>query len=370
MSASEPPTESTSHSPLGQALRSVADGRVLSESAIAEAFEVVIKGEATAADIGALLLGLRKRGETAAELAGVVRALRRAMITLAAERPGELVDTAGTGGGAVRTFNISTVAAFVAAGAGVRIAKHGNRSHTSQCGSADVLEALGIPLDASTTILTYVLREAGIVFMYAPLMHPAMRHVAAVRRELAVPTIMNFVGPLANPAGAGRQVIGVADPQRLPLVAAALQVLEITHALVVHGEPGLDEISPLGPTQVIEVRPQGIRQWTINPRDFDLGSASADDLRGGEPSENALIATRVLAGGGPQGARNAVALNAAAAIYVSGHSATYPAAVRVALDALDRGAGLAALRRMQAAYASASTSSPIQPHRRDLEARQ
>lgn len=351
MSADHPRTESAPRSPLREALRSVADGRVLSEAAITEAFETVMKGEATAADIRDLLLGLRTRGETAVELAGVVRALRRAMITLAAERPTELVDTAGTGGGTVRTFNISTVAAFVAAGAGVRIAKHGNRSHTSQCGSADVLEALGIPLDASIATLGRVLSEAGIVFMYAPLMHPAMRHVAAVRRELGVPTIMNFVGPLANPAGAGRQVIGVADPERLPLVAAALQVLEVTHALVVHGEPGLDEISPLGPTQVLEVRSEGTRHWTIDPRDFDLLSESADDLRGGEPSVNAMIATRVLAGEGPRGARSAVVLNAAAAIYVSGRAASYPAAVKVALDALDRGEGLAALRRMQAAYA-------------------
>ena len=350
MSARKHPADSAPRAAWHRALRAVTDGQVLSESGIAEAFETVMRGEATAAEIGALLLGLRARGETPAELAGVVRALRRAMIALTAERPGELVDTAGTGGGAVGTFNISTVAAFVAAGAGVRIAKHGNRSHTSQCGSADVLEALGIPLDASLATLARVLEEAGIVFMYAPVMHPAMRHVAAVRRELGVPTIMNFVGPLANPAGAERQVIGVADPKRLPLVAAALRALDVAHGLVVHGEPGLDEISPLGQTQVIEVKPDGTKQWTIDPREFDLGQASIDHLRGGEPAVNATIATRVLAGQGAPGARSAVALNAAAAIYVSGRTASFPEALGVALDALDRGAGLDALRRMQAAY--------------------
>ncbi len=350
MSLKDSPEASARRAALTQAVQSLAQGLVLTEKDIALAFETVMVGEATGAEISALLLGLRTRGETAADLAGVVRVLRNAMIALAADRPGELVDTAGTGGGTVRTFNISTIAAFVAAGTGVRIAKHGNRSHTSQCGSADVLEALGVPLDASIALLQTVLAEAGIVFMYAPAMHPAMRHVAAVRRELGVPTIMNFVGPLANPAGAGRQVIGVADRARLPLVAAALQMLGTTHGLVVHGEPGLDEISPLGPTQVFEVRPDLTRQWTIDPRDFDLAFESPDDLAGGDPTVNATIAKRVLAGKGSPAARGAVALNAAAAIYVSGRTASYADALSLAVDALDRGAGLDALHRMQAAY--------------------
>jgi anthranilate phosphoribosyltransferase len=216
-----------------------------------------------------------------------------------------------------------------------------------------MLEALGIPLDTPVAALGRVLAEADIVFLYAPLMHPAMRHVAGVRRELGVPTIMNVVGPLANPARATRQVIGVAELTRLPVVAAALQALEVSHALVIHGEPGLDEISPLGPTHVIEVRPEGSRQWTIDPHDFDLDSSSSDDLRGGEPAINAAIATQVLAGKGTPAARAAVALNAAAAIYVAGRASTYSEAVGVALDALDRGAGLVALRRMKAAYESA-----------------
>jgi anthranilate phosphoribosyltransferase len=322
----------------------------MTEGAVADAFGVVMGGEATAAQIGALLLGLRAKGETPGELAGAVRALRKTMIPLDAERPGELVDTCGTGGGAVMTFNISTVAAFVAAGAGVRIAKHGNRSHTSRCGSADVLEALGIPLDAPTSVLTNVLARAGIVFMFAPLMHPAMRYVATVRRELGVPTVMNLVGPLANPAGALRQVIGVADRQRLALVAAALRTLGATHVLVVYGEPGLDEISPLGPTHVIEVRAEEERQWTIDPQALGLGGATREDLRSAEPALNADLMVEVLSGHGSRGARNAVVLNAAAAIYVAGRAPTYRDAVDAAAMALDCGAGLAALHRMREAY--------------------
>jgi anthranilate phosphoribosyltransferase len=334
------------------ALSRIADGETLAENVATDAFDVVMAGAATPAQIGALLMGMRARGETAPELTGAVRALRRAMVHLPADRPEELVDTCGTGGGAVTTFNISTIAAFVAAGTGVRVAKHGNRSYTSRCGSADLLEALGIPLDTPVPVLAHVLADAGIVFMFAPAMHPAMRHVAPVRRDLGVATVMNLVGPLANPAGVARQVIGVSDPQRLALVAAALRGLDVTHALVVHGTPGLDEISPLGPTQVVEVRPDGERYWTIDPRDFDLEAGAPNHLDCGDPATNAKIATTLLSGHGPAGARSAVALNAAAAIYVSGRASTFPAALTTALDALDRGLGLAALDRMRAAYAA------------------
>lgn len=338
------------------ALRTIAEGESLAEHAAAEAFDAVMAGTATPAQMGALLMGMRARGETPPELAGAVRALRRAMVRLPADHPEELVDTCGTGGGAVTTFNISTVAAFVAAGAGVRVAKHGNRSYTSRCGSADLLEVLGIPLDAPVPVLTKVLADAGMVFMFAPAMHPAMRYVSPVRRELGAPTIMNLVGPLANPAGVRRQVIGVSDPQRLALVAAALRSLDTTHALVVHGTPGLDEISPLGPSQVVEVRPDGERYWTIEPREFGLDGGVASHLDCGDPAANAGIATTILSGHGPVGARCAVALNAAAAIYVSGRVPTFPSAVSVAVDALDRGLGLVALDRMRAAYAACAAA--------------
>ena len=339
---------------LRTALRAIADGETLSEQSATDAFDAVMAGAATPAQVAALLMGMRARGETPAELTGVVRALRRAMVRVPAERPEELVDTSGTGGGAVTTFNISTIAAFVAAGTGVRVAKHGNRSYTSRCGSADLLEAFGVPLDASVAVLGRVLADAGIVFMYAPAMHPAMRHVGPVRRELGVPTLMNLVGPLANPAGAARQVIGVSDPQRLGLVAAALRALDVTHALVVHGTPGLDEISPLGPTRVVEVRPDGERYWTIDPREFGLESGAPSHLDCGDPATNAQITTTLLSGGGPAGARSAVALNAAAAIYVAGRAPTFADALTAALDALDRGLGLVALNRMRAAYRAAS----------------
>ena len=314
------------------------------------AFDVVMQGQATAVQVAALLSSLRATGETPEVVAGVVRALRSAMISLDAEDPEALVDTCGTGGGSVSTFNISTAAAIVAAGAGVRIAKHGNRSFSSKCGSADVLEALGVPIEVTVPVMENALKEAGIVFMFAPLMHPAMRHVGPVRRELAIPTVMNIVGPLANPARAGRQVVGVADLERTPLLAGALSALGATHALVVHGEPGLDEVSPLGPTHVIEVRNGSSSRWTIHPEDHGYKKISRDDLAGSEPAENARIIKQTLGGSGPKGARAAIALNAGAAIYVSGRVATYGEGVAEAEKSIDSGAAKAVLERLRGAY--------------------
>lgn len=313
------------------------------------AFDVVMQGQATAVQVAALLSSLRATGETPEVVAGVVRALRSAMISLDAEDPEALVDTCGTGGGSVSTFNISTAAAIVAAGAGVRIAKHGNRSFSSKCGSADVLEALGVPIEVTVPVMENALREAGIVFMFAPLMHPAMRHVGPVRRELAIPTVMNIVGPLANPARAGRQVVGVADLERTPLLAGALSALGATHALVVHGEPGLDEVSPLGPTHVIEVKNGSSTRWTIHPEDHGYKRISRDDLAGSEPAENARIIERILGGSGSKGARAAIALNAGAAIYVSGRVATYGEGVAAAEKSIDSGAAKSVLERLRRA---------------------
>src|SRR6476661_6644754 len=270
------------------------------------AFDVVMQGNATAVQVASLLSAMRVVGESPAVVAGVVRALRSAMVALEADDPDQLVDTCGTGGGAVSTFNISTAAAIVAAGAGVRIAKHGNRSFTSRCGSADVLEALGVPIEVTVPVMENALREAGIVFMFAPLMHPAMRHVGPVRRELAIPTVMNIVGPLANPARAGRQVVGVADLERAPVLAGALSALGSVHALVVHGEPGLDEVSPLGPTHVIEVKNGSTNRWKISPADHGFRKIAATDLTGGGPAENARIIEEILEGRGSEGARAAI----------------------------------------------------------------
>src|SRR6266513_1444252 len=281
------------------------------------AFNVVMKGQASAVQVAALLSALRATGETPEVVAGVVRALRSAMISLSADDPDGLVDTCGTGGGAVSTFNISTAAAIVAAGAGVRIAKHGNRSFTSRCGSADVLEALGVPIDVPVPVMEDALRDVGIAFMFAPLMHPAMRHVGPVRRELGIPTVMNIVGPLANPAGAGRQVVGVADARRVPLIAGALRTLGTVHALVVHGEPGMDEVSPLGTTHVVEIMDGQIREWTIDPSKYGFPAGDAGELAGGAPAENAAAVRAVLDGSAPATATAAVVLNAAAALYVA-----------------------------------------------------
>lgn len=339
---------------LGEAIRSLALDTPLSGAAITAAFDTVMTGGATPVQIAALLTGLRVRGESAEIVAGVARALRNAMIELPARLPAELLDTCGTGGGAVPTFNISTAAALVAAGAGARVAKHGNRSFSSRCGSADVLEALGVRVDVPVEMMLRSLDEAGIVFMYAPRMHPAMRHVGAVRRELGIPTVMNIVGPLANPAHAGRQVVGVADHGRLHVIAQALAQLGTTHALVLHGEPGLDEISPLGITNVIELRGGESVEWTVDPAEHGLARARADDLLGGDALTNAAIVADVLAGRGNAGAMAAVLLNAGAAIYVAGLSRSYREGVEIARETISSGAALAALERLRSALPLAS----------------
>ncbi len=335
--------------PLQAALRRIAAGESLSDEQAASAFNAVMAGEGTAAQLGALLMGLRVKGETPDELAGAARALRGAMTVLGTARPSELVDTCGTGGGAITTFNISTAAALLAAGAGVRVAKHGNRSYTTKSGSADVLEALGVAIDVPVDRMSEVLDRAGIIFMFAPTMHPAMRHVGPARREMAIETLMNLVGPLANPAGAGRQVIGVASPGRLELIAGALQRLGTTHSLVVHGAPGMDEISPIGLTTVIELRGKELSRWTLDPAQYGFSGMNAEELAGGEPSENAALIERVLGNTGPAAAEAAVLLNAAGAIYVSGLAPTYAEALALARTALKGGAGTSALAALRAA---------------------
>jgi anthranilate phosphoribosyltransferase len=311
------------------------------------AFDQIMRGEGSAAQVAALLVALRVKGETAEEVTGGARAMRHAMIHLPARDPMSLVDTCGTGGGRVVTFNISTGAALLAAGDGARVAKHGNRSFTSQCGSADVLEALGVRIEMPVEEMARTLEQAGIVFMYAPLMHPAMRHVGPVRRELAIPTMMNILGPLANPAGAGRQVVGVAEPARMPLLAGALAALGSAHALVVHGDPGMDEISPLGCTRVMEVRDGAVHEWTIDPDRLGL-AASEGEIAGGSPADNARVILDVLEGRDRGGARTAVVLNAAAALYVAGLADRFDDALTAASDALDAGKGMAALERLRA----------------------
>jgi anthranilate phosphoribosyltransferase len=341
--------------PLQEAISALANRQPLSERLATQVFEVVMRGEATPAQIAALLMGLRVKGETAEEVAGAARALRDAMVRVEAAGA-YLVDTCGTGGGAVATFNISTAAAFVAAGAGASVAKHGNRSFTSKCGSADVLEALGVAISLDAAGAARVLRDACITFLFAPSFHPAMRHVGPVRAELGVTSVMNLVGPLANPAGVRRQVLGVADRERAPLMAAALARLGTEQAMVVHGRVGMDEISPQGVTDVWEVRGTAVTTWEIDPATHGCAIADVSVLRGGEPSENAARIARLLGGkvdGDPAG-RAAVLLNAGAAIYVAGLVGTYAEGVTRAAAGLASGAGLTALERLRRASTNTS----------------
>jgi anthranilate phosphoribosyltransferase len=337
-------------SPLHLALGKLAAGRTLTAEETAAAFGVVMRGEATPALIAALLLGLRARGETAEEIAGAAQALREAMVAVPQGDGGAVIDTCGTGGGTVGTFNLSTAAAFVAAGAGARVAKHGNRSYTSKCGSADVLEALGVDITLPVEAAALRLRLAGMVFLFAPNYHPAMRHVGPTRKELGVATIMNLLGPLANPAGVRRQVIGVADRAKAPLMAEALARLGAEHALVVHGEVGMDEISPSGMTEVWEVRHGEVAHWILDPKRHGLAWDGVADLAGGEPAANAARIERLLTDGAEDEAgRRAVLLNAGAAIYVSGLADRLDDAFAMAREALESGRGHAVLQALRGA---------------------
>ena len=341
-------------SPLRRALTALAGRQSLSESQTADVFRFVMSGEATPGQIGALLMGLRAKGETADELAGAARALREAMVRVET-RHNHLVDTCGTGGGTISTFNISTVAAFVAAGAGAVVPKHGNRSYTSRCGSADVLEALGIRIVLDARNASRVLNEAKVVFLFAPNFHPAMKHVGPVRRELGTPTLMNLIGPLANPAGVQRQVIGVAEADRAAIVADALVRLGADHALVVNGRVGMDEISPHGITDVWEVKDGSVRKWEIDPTRFRLGIDDVKVLEGGEPAANAARLERILGNGSadPEGLA-AVLLNAGAAIYVAGIASSLAEGIGRAREVVASGAARAALDRLRKATASIS----------------
>jgi len=342
--------------PVARAIAALAAGRPLGESLAAEAFEQLMRGEATPVQAAALLTGLRVKGETAEEIAGAVRALRGAMRRVPVPADRAVIDTCGTGGGAVPTFNISTAAALVAVAAGASVAKHGNRSFTSKCGSADVAEALGLPIQLEPPAAGQALEEDRMVFLFAPQYHPAMRFVAPVRRELAIPTVMNLIGPLANPAGVRRQVVGVADAARGPLLARALCRLGAEHALVVHGRVGMDEIAPAGPTSVWEVADREVRPWTLNPGDYGLEENHLDGLAGGDPAQNADRIRRLLAEPRRDAVgRATVLLNAGAGLYVAGLAASLREGVDRGAAALEDGRAATALERV-VARARLSTS--------------
>lgn len=329
------------------ALEEVAAGRALSGEQAAGAMRAIMGGEAAPAVIGAFLTALRMKGETPAELAGFATAMREAAVRIAPRRT-PLVDTCGTGGGGP-TFNISTAAAFVTAGAGVAVAKHGNRAMTSKCGSADVLEALGVRLDCGPERVCACVEECGVGFLFAQAHHPAMRHAAPVRRELPFRTVFNLLGPLTNPAGARAQVIGVFDPRYTELVAGALRELGHERAFVVHGLDGLDELSTVGPTKVTELRDGEVRTFTLTPEEVGLPRAPVASLAPGrDAAESAVILERVLAGE-PGARRDIVCLNAAAALVAGAAARDLREGIGLAAESIDSGAAgraLEGLRRM------------------------
>jgi anthranilate phosphoribosyltransferase len=336
-------------SPLHHAITSVSAGRSLSQEEARLAFDLLMEGNADLDEIERLLLALRAKGESAEEVAGAAESLRRVMLRLTLSQD-RLIDTCGTGGGGTSTFNISSAASFVAAGAGVRIAKHGNRSHTTRSGSADLFESLGIDIALPPERAQKVLDEVGIVFLFAPQYHPAMRHVAPVRKKLAVSTIMNLAGPLSNPAGVRRQVMGVFDRSRGPVVAEALARLNTRHAVVVHAIIGMDEISPTGETEIWEVKDGVVTPWTIDPAALGLACANLPALEGEGPGENARRVERLLNGEREDEAgRCAVLLNAAAAIYVSEDGVSLREAADRARASLEDGAAARVLTTLRAA---------------------
>ncbi|UCG89479.1 MAG: anthranilate phosphoribosyltransferase [Gemmatimonadota bacterium] len=337
-------------------MKRLAQGGDLGQELAAAAFGQLMCGEATSAQTAGLLTGLRVRGETPGEVAGAVLALREVMVPVVVADRAHLVDTCGTGGGSVSTFNISTAAAMVAGGAGAVVAKHGNRSYTSKCGSADVLEALGVEITIDAAAAAGLLQQVGMVFLFAPAFHPAMRFVAPVRREIGIPTIMNLIGPLANPAGVTRQVVGVSDPGRGPLVAQVLARLGTEHAMVVHGSVGMDEIAPLGFTQVWEVREGAVDAWTLDPVEYGLAITDPAALAGGTPSVNAQRIERLLEEPGADTAGLAAAvLNAGAALYVAGVVGDVRLGFARAREALETGAARAVLEGLRR-YSPVSTS--------------
>ncbi len=309
-------------------------GEDLGREGAAEALDAIMGGNIDPVQTGAFLIALRAKGETAAELAGLASVVRaRSESVWLTSTP--LVDTCGTGGGR-STFNVSTAAAFVVAGAGVSVAKHGNRSATSRSGSADVLEALGARIDLSPEAVAQCVERVGVGFMFAPSHHPAFRHIGPVRKALGVRTIFNLLGPLTNPAGVRRQVIGVSDPAYVERIAAALGELGAEHALVVSSEDGLDEISTGAPTQVAEVTSTGVRMWRIDPVALGIAPAVEQEIAGGEPAENAAIITAALERG-EGAAADLIAVNAAAAILVSGRATNLADALTAARESITSG---------------------------------
>ena len=333
-----------------EAIQKLVERKDLTRPEMAAVMNEVADGGATPAQVGAFLAALRLKGETVDEIAGAAEVMRARCDKVHVARP-VFVDTCGTGGDNQNTFNISTTAAFAVAGAGVTVAKHGNRSVSSKCGSADVLGALGVNVDAGKEVVERCIDQIGIGFLFAPRLHPAFKAVAGIRRELAVRTVFNLLGPLANPAGARHQVMGVYEPRWVPVIGGVLAALGAARAFVVHGE-GLDEIAVTGMTHVAEVRDGKVERFTIVPEDIGLARWQKADIVGGDPALNARVLRDVLAGhrGAP---RDAALANAAAALVAGGAAADLPSGVRLAAEAIDRGAAAEKLARLVAMTSAA-----------------
>lgn len=327
-----------------QAISAVLAGESLSADQAAAAMEEIMEGAATPAQIAGFVVALRAKGETTDEIVGLVRTMRSHAERVEVPYP-SLLDTCGTGGDRSGTFNVSTAAAFVCAGAGVKVAKHGNRAASSACGSADVLEALGVRIDLPPKGVAACISTAGIGFCFAPVFHPAMRHAATPRRELGVATVFNFLGPLTNPAGATRQALGVSDEAMLPRMVEALQALGSEHVVAFHGDRGLDELATSGPSRIVELVDSEIRHRTLDPSELGLEPAPLEAVAGGSARDNATFIREVLAGKpGPR--RDIVVLNAAAGLVAGGRAEDFGEGLEVAAKAIDSGAAAAALDQL------------------------
>ncbi len=326
-----------------EAIEQMIAARELGRSQAAAAMDEIMSGEATPAQVAGFLVALRMKGESVEEMVGFVKSMQAHATTITFDEP--VVDTCGTGGDRVGTFNISTAAALVVAGAGGRVAKHGNRAASSRCGSADVLEALGVTLTLPAQQVRQCVLEVGFGFLFAPNFHPAMRHAAVPRRELGVRTIFNVLGPLASPARVRRQAVGVGEAQLAPKMAEVLHRLGHRRALVFYGEDGLDELSTTGPSRVHDVTPDGVREYRLDPQALGIRLARLEDLLGGDPPHNAQLMERVLSGeAGPL--RDIVALNAAAPLIALERAADWPAGLEMARASLDSGRALNCLRQV------------------------
>jgi anthranilate phosphoribosyltransferase len=315
-------------------------GENLPEDLTAVAMVEIMEGAATPTQIAGFVVALRAKGETTDEVAGLVRTMRD--YAQKVEVAGDVLDTCGTGGDRSGTFNVSTAAALVCAGAGVRVAKHGNRAASSRCGSADVLEALGVKIDLPPDGVATCIARAGIGFCFAPVFHPAMRHAGTPRKELGVATIFNFLGPLTNPAGATYQALGVADPRMLERMVETLKRFGSKHVVAFHGDHGLDELSTTGPSQIVELKDGGIERWTLDPAELGLPKANLDDIKGATAEENAAAIRSVLGGdAGPK--RDIVLLNAAAGLLAAGVASDMAEGLTSAAKAVDSGAAARAL---------------------------